>query len=92
MDNKKFYILMFAVMVLTLGWYAFIQKVIRPKHPEWDWTNQQAQNASQTQPSGAGTESISQGPARKMHRRHRRRHPRDPRSGCLLQEWLSRGR
>src|SRR5580692_3975051 len=52
--DKKMYIAMVALFLLVMGYYAYIEKVVRPKHPEWDWTAQSSQLAQDGGVSSAG--------------------------------------
>jgi YidC/Oxa1 family membrane protein insertase len=52
--DKKMYIAMVALFLLVMGYYAYIEKVVRPKHPEWDWTGQSSQLAQDGGVSSAG--------------------------------------
>jgi YidC/Oxa1 family membrane protein insertase len=65
--DKRTYMAMAVLSLLVIGWFLYVEKVVRPKHPEWDWAGQSSQISSeggvssadqattQTQPGSTGS-------------------------------------
>jgi hypothetical protein len=61
--DKKMYIAMAALFVLVMGYYVYVEEIVRPKHPEWDWTGQNSQLAPEGGVSSAGQATTQTQPA-----------------------------
>jgi YidC/Oxa1 family membrane protein insertase len=56
------YIVMAGLFVLVMGYYVYVEEVVRPKHPEWDWSGQNSQIAPESVMSSAGQATSSTQP------------------------------